>query len=195
VAKAKHKVVVYRQANTTSAIRATLPKLNAHGFPTLMLVRSATAAAGRTWYHVLLARRPNGSTGWVDARDVTVFETSSRIVIDTSARRLTVYHQSKVMAKFSVAVGSSTYPTPAGFFFIAEKIRPSPTTGTFGVLALGLSGYQPKLPARGALAIHGTNDTTAIGKAVSEGCIRMRNSDVLAVSRLVISGSPVIIKE
>ena len=105
-----------------------------------------------------------------------------------------MYHGSRIVGTFPVAVGSSTYPTPAGLYFIAEKIKPAPTTGTFGVLALGLSGHQPKLPKLGALAIHGTNDASAIGKSVSDGCIRMRNADVLRVSHLAISGSPVIIK-
>jgi lipoprotein-anchoring transpeptidase ErfK/SrfK len=41
------------------------------------------------------------------------------------------------------------------------------------------------------VAIHGTNEPWLIGKAVSHGCVRMRNQDVLAVSRYAPAGSPV----
>jgi lipoprotein-anchoring transpeptidase ErfK/SrfK len=58
---------------------------------------------------------------------------------------------------------------------------------------MGLSGVQPKLPTRGSLAIHGTNDGGGIGRAITEGCIRMHNADVLKVSAWVPSGSPVVI--
>ncbi len=41
------------------------------------------------------------------------------------------------------------------------------------------------------MAIHGTNEPWLIGKAISHGCVRMRNKDVREVSRLVPAGSPV----
>jgi lipoprotein-anchoring transpeptidase ErfK/SrfK len=53
-----------------------------------------------------------------------------------------------------------------------------------------------KIPASaweqgGPVAIHGTNEPWLIGKAVSHGCVRMRNKDVLVVRRYVPGGSPV----
>ena len=44
------------------------------------------------------------------------------------------------------------------------------------------------------MAIHGTNQDHLIGKAVSHGCVRMHDKDVLAVSRYVPAGSPVVIE-
>jgi len=158
-----------------------------------MLVRGTRQTDGVTWYNVWLARRPNGSSGWVRASSVGTYATAARIVIDVSARRLSVYRGGKLMGRFPVAVGSSAYPTPSGFFFIAEKVRPSPSDGIYGVLALGLSAFQPWLPTRGSLAIHGTNDDAGIGLALSDGCLRMHNADVLKVSAWVPSGSPVVI--
>ena len=64
------------------------------------------------------------------------------------------------------------------------------------MLALGISAFQPKLPdwaQGGPVAIHGTNEDELIGKAVSHGCVRMHDKDVLAVSRYVPAGSPVVI--
>jgi lipoprotein-anchoring transpeptidase ErfK/SrfK len=145
------------------------------------------------WYDVWLAMRPNFSSGWVRASSVGTYATAAKIVIDVSARRLTVYRGGRLMAGFPVAVGSALYPTPPGLFFVNEKTIPTPGS-PYGALALGLSGFQPRLPTRGALAIHGTNDDAIIGQAVSDGCIRMHNADVLKVSRWVPSGSPVVIE-
>jgi len=193
VAKASGTVAVYRQPSPSADVRATLSKLNSHGYPTLMLVREIRQTDGVTWFNVWLAKRPNGSSGWVRASSVGTYTTTARIVIDVSERRLSVYRSDKLMGRFPVAVGSSAYPTPTGFFFIDEKVRPSPSDGFYGVLAMGLSAFQPRLPTRGALAIHGTNHGAGIGRAISEGCIRMHNADVLKVSAWVPSGSPVVI--
>jgi lipoprotein-anchoring transpeptidase ErfK/SrfK len=193
VAKATGAVTVYRQPSPSADVRVTLSKLNSHGCPTLMLVRDTRQIDGKAWYQVWLAKRPNGSSGWVRASSVGTYSTAARILIDVSARRLSVYLNDRLMGRFPVAVGSSAYPTPTGFFFVNEKIQPTPSGGIYGVLAMGLSAFQPKLPTRGALAIHGTNDGPGIGRAISDGCIRMHNADVLKVSAWVPSGSPVVI--
>jgi lipoprotein-anchoring transpeptidase ErfK/SrfK len=194
VAKTSGTVIVYRQPSSSALVRATLSKLNPHGYPTLMLVRKTRQIDGLTWYNVWLAMRPNGSSGWVQASDVGTYATVARIVIDVSARRLSVYRGGRLMGRFPVAVGSSAYPTPTGSFFIDEKFRPSPSGGLYGVLAMGLSAFQPRLPTLGSLAIHGTNNDACIGRAISDGCIRMHNADVLKVSAWVPSGSPVVIE-
>ncbi|WP_425061470.1 L,D-transpeptidase [Sporomusa carbonis] len=41
---------------------------------------------------------------------------------------------------------------------------------------------------------HCTNNPSSIGGAVSKGCIRMYNRDVLELSKLVSIGTPVIIE-
>jgi lipoprotein-anchoring transpeptidase ErfK/SrfK len=194
VARASGTVVAYRQPSLSAPVRATLARLNRHGYPTLMLVREARQIGGSTWYDVSLTMRPSGSSGWVQASGVGTYTTVAKIVIDVSARRLSVYRKGRLMGRFPVAVGSSAYPTPTGSFFIDEKFSPTPAGGPYGVLAMGLSAFQPKLPTLGSLAIHGTNDDALIGQAVSDGCIRMHNADVLKVSAWVPSGSPVVIQ-
>jgi lipoprotein-anchoring transpeptidase ErfK/SrfK len=194
VAKASGVVVVYRRPSSSASVRATLSRLNPHGYATLMLVQKTRQIDGVTWYGVRLVMRPRGGSGWVQASKVGTYSTVAKIVIDVSARRLSVYRRGKLMGRFAVAVGSSAYPTPTGSFFIDEKFRPVPAGGAYGVLAMGLNAYQPRLPTGGALAIHGTNDDAVIGQAVSDGCIRMHNADVLKVSAWVPSGSPVVIE-
>ncbi len=43
--------------------------------------------------------------------------------------------------------------------------------------------------------IHGTPDSTELGKIGSHGCVRMRNSDLMALFELVEVGTSVVIKE
>jgi lipoprotein-anchoring transpeptidase ErfK/SrfK len=41
--------------------------------------------------------------------------------------------------------------------------------------------------------IHGTNEPNSIGKAVSSGCIRMLDSDVIDLYGRVAKGTPVVV--
>jgi lipoprotein-anchoring transpeptidase ErfK/SrfK len=103
-----------------------------------------------------------------------------------------------LVGTYPVAVGKPGLSTPTGFFFINQKLRPPTPGGAYGVLALGISAFQTKLAASswvqgGPVAIHGTNEDWLIGKAVSHGCVRMHDKDVLEVNKYVPAGSPVII--
>jgi lipoprotein-anchoring transpeptidase ErfK/SrfK len=41
--------------------------------------------------------------------------------------------------------------------------------------------------------IHGTNEPGTIGRAVSSGCIRMLNADVIDLYQRVAKGTPVVV--
>ena len=43
--------------------------------------------------------------------------------------------------------------------------------------------------------IHGTNDPSSIGKAMSSGCIRMLNEDVADLFDKVERGTPVVVRQ
>lgn len=102
-----------------------------------------------------------------------------KIVINTSTFQLLLYEDNNIIKIYPVAVGKSTTPTPKGTFRIINK-APNPG-GPFGSYWMGLSirGY----------GIHGTNDDSSIGKAISHGCIRMHNSDINDLSRTVPLGT------
>lgn len=104
-----------------------------------------------------------------------------KILINTVARTLTLYENGKIYKVYPVAVGKPSTPTPKGNFTIANKaVNPG---GPFGVrwLGLSISGY----------GIHGTNDPSSIGKAVSHGCVRLHNANVIELYNLVPIGTPV----
>jgi len=106
---------------------------------------------------------------------------SYSITINVAARRLTLFKDGKVFKSYPVAVGKPSTSTPKGNFTIINKaVNPG---GPFGARWLGLSkkGY----------GIHGTNNPSSIGKAVSNGCIRLHNANVIEVFNLVSIGTPV----
>jgi lipoprotein-anchoring transpeptidase ErfK/SrfK len=109
---------------------------------------------------------------------------SYRIIVDLSDRVLYLLDADSVIRQFPIAVGKVLTSTPAGEYRIINKqMNPG---GPFGVLWMGLS--------RPHYGIHGTNNPSSIGKAVSHGCIRMYNKDVLALSDLVPVGTRVTIR-
>ncbi len=194
--KATGPVTVYRRPSTNADIKVRLDRRNANDYPTLVLVDTIREVDDITWYRVWLAVRPNGSRGWVREGELALYQTSAKIVIDLGRRELTVYRRGELKGTWPVAVGRPGLETPTGFFFVNQKLKPPRPGGAYGALAIGISAFQPKLPhweQGGPVAIHGTNRPALIGKAVSHGCVRMRDRDVLAVSKLVPAGSPVII--
>jgi lipoprotein-anchoring transpeptidase ErfK/SrfK len=194
VGKAVGPVVVRVRPNPGAPVKARLGKVNLNGYPTLVLVDAVREVQGVAWYKVWVAMRPNGSHGWVREGQVALYSTSARIVIDLSQRELTVYRRGELRGTFPVAVGRPGLETPTGYFFINQKLKPPSPGGPFGALAIGISAFQPRLSGweqGGPVAIHGTNQDELIGKAVSHGCVRMHDRDVLAVDRLVPAGSPV----
>ena len=198
VGKALGPVTVFRRPEAGAAVMTRLGKFNQNGYPNLVLVQSIRDKGATVWYRVWLAQRPNGSRGWVREGELAFYTVSSKIVIDLSERKLTVFRRGEQKGTFPVAVGQPGLATPTGFFFVNQKLKPPSPGGAYGVLALGTSAFQPKLtywPQGGPVAIHGTNEDYLIGKAVSHGCVRMHNKDVLEVSRLVPAGSPVVIQK
>jgi lipoprotein-anchoring transpeptidase ErfK/SrfK len=198
VGKAVGPVTVYKRPGTGASVLTRLAKVNQNGYPTLMLVDTSRDVEGVTWTRVWVAMRPNETRGWVREGRLAFYTTSAKIVIDLSRRRLSVYRRGALRGTFPVAVGRPGLQTPTGFYFVNQKLRPASPGGAYGVLALGLSAFQPKLvnwPQQGPVAIHGTNEDALIGKAVSHGCVRMHNRDILTVSHLVPAGSPVVIQQ
>ncbi|MDF2548548.1 MAG: hypothetical protein K0R93_3446 [Anaerosolibacter sp.] len=104
----------------------------------------------------------------------------ARIVINLSERKLYLYLDNQLHRTFPVAIGKPATPSPTGTFKITEK-APNPG-GVFGTRWMRF--YKD-------YGIHGTNNPASIGKAVSNGCIRMHNADVNYVYSLVPIGTEV----
>jgi L,D-transpeptidase-like protein len=149
------------------------------------------------WYRVQLPLRPNGTTGWVRAQDVALRHVRASIVIDLSERRLTLYRHGRPVLTTTAAIGSPGTPTPTGRFYVNQRFVTGNPTGVYGPRVVGVSAFSPTLPSwpqGGPIAIHGTNNPETIGFAVSHGCLRIRNEDVVRLFRLAPEGTPVEIR-
>ena len=93
-----------------------------------------------------------------------------------------------------MAVGRSSTPTPTGAYYVFESLSVPDAGGPYGPGALGLSSFSPVLTnwARGGpIAIHGTDEASTVGQAVSNGCVRVRNEQMRRLLREVPAGTPV----
>lgn len=136
------------------------------------------------------------------------------ILIKKSEFRLYLLEDGKVIRSFPVALGknagqkrvSGDMKTPDGSFPIDEVIDSSDWThdfgdgkgeieGAYGPYFISLDTSALSGGAWDGIGIHGTHDPASIGTCASEGCIRMHNSDLLALKTQIDVGTEVTIEE
>lgn len=180
-------------------IRARFPQLNANGHVTVFGIRGLVRdGCRRLWYRVALPMRPNGAHGFVMARDVRVVRVVTRIVVDLSERRLTLFRSGQPVIRSVVAVGSPSTPTPTGRYYVNQRLLASDPAGPWGPGAIGISAFSEVLtdwPQGGPIAIHGTNDPSSIGSAASHGCVRVPNGTLRRMLAATPAGTPAVIRE
>lgn len=147
------------------------------------------------WLKVSLPVRPNGSTGWVRADQVTVRAVPWRLVIDQGAHALRLHRDGRLVRTYPVGVGRGSTPTPVGTFYLQVLVATGSPDGAYGPYAFGLSGFSDVLTSfnggDGVIGLHGTNQPGSVGQDVSHGCIRMYNADITQLARLLPLGTPV----
>ena len=133
---------------------------------------------GDGWFHVLLPERPNGSTGWLAADQVSTSTIEDRIVVRLEAHELILHDGERPVRRIEVAIGKPSTPTTPGRFFVWARVGYGDVQGPYGNYALGLSGFSDVItdwPGGGRMAIHGTADPSIAGLDVSNGCVRVYN--------------------
>jgi lipoprotein-anchoring transpeptidase ErfK/SrfK len=189
--------VAYRRPGTLPFAR--FGRLNVNRFPNVFHVVSVLRGSDcrARWYRVQLPIKPNGVTGYVRAAAVETGRVRSRVLVDLSARRLTLFRNGRRVLHTTVAVGSSATPTPTGHYYVNQRLIPADASGPFGPAAIGISAHSTVLTGwtqGGPIAIHGTNEPWSIGRAVSNGCIRVRNDVLRGLFKLTPAGTPVLIR-
>lgn len=111
------------------------------------------------------------------------FDSTYFIEIDLEQTTLTLKERGTIVSTYPVAVGKPETPTPTGFWKIIQK-TPNPG-GDFGARWMRIS-----VPW-GGYGIHGTDEPESIGMAVSHGCVRMYNEDVIELYDIVPLGTAV----
>jgi lipoprotein-anchoring transpeptidase ErfK/SrfK len=156
-----------------------------------ILDRSANGRFGK----VAVPYSASRATGWIRIAGLKLSHTSYAARIDLSQRVLTVTRRGKAIMRFPVATGAPVSPTPPGRYFVTDRV-PFPPDGPYGGFAFGISGIQPNLPAGWTggdqLAIHGTNDASSIGRAVTAGCPRVSGAALERLKPVMALGTPVV---
>lgn len=163
----------------------------------LVGVLAQRRSQGRTWLRVQLPFRPTGSTGWIP-RDAVgeIRVTDLWLRIDRRARQARLIRGGRLVWHAPIGIGKRATPTPAGRFYVRDRIVPKDPRGMYGPVAFGTSARSRVLtdwPGGGFIGIHGTNDPGILPGRVSHGCVRLRNADIRALDALLDVGTPVTI--
>ena len=128
--------------------------------------------------------------------------------IDTKTNMLGVFENEKLIAAYPVTIGSAHTASPVGewkvrgiaklprFRYDKEMLEHGQRSGNFYMLPPG-----PRNPVgvmwialnKKGIGIHGTDDPGSIGHAVSHGCIRLANWDVVRLATKIKAGDNVSI--
>jgi lipoprotein-anchoring transpeptidase ErfK/SrfK len=187
-------VAVYASPDPNSQPTQTLSAKTEYLLPRSFLVFDQY----QDWLHVYLPTRPNDSTGWIKASDVTESDPLQyQIKVTLADHKLTLLKNGTVQWDAPAAIGTGDTPTPTGTFYFTDPLdlHDQPGTG-YGVFAIGLSGHSNVLQTfaggDGQIAVHGTDDTSSIGQSVSHGCVRVDNDTIMKLATLPL-GTPVVI--
>ena len=178
---------------------ARFGSVNENGAPTVLgvLGRVVGADCRARWYRAQLPLKPNGVVGWVPAAAIDVHPVRTRILVELSQRRVTLWDDGRVVLRAPAAIGSAATPTPTGSFYVNQRLRPTDPSGPFGPGAVGISAFSDVLTGwaqGGPVALHGTNRPELIGQAVSNGCIRLRNDVLEQLFARTLPGTPVVVR-
>jgi len=178
------------RARVVAALRTLRPDARPQ---VLLVIGARTDDRGRLWYRVRVAKRPNGTTGWIPAVRVRVRPVRTRIVVRRAARELTVRRGGRVLLRTRAAVGRPGLETPLGQFFVTARFVPD--LAYLGDYALETSAFSrlTEWPGGGVVGIHGTNAPSLLGTAASHGCVRVSNRVARRLRVLVPLGAPVAI--
>jgi lipoprotein-anchoring transpeptidase ErfK/SrfK len=151
-----------------------------------------------------------GATAFLATRAPAEIEAASfddaafRLRVDLGDRRLYVEENGAVVRTYDVAIGKQKHPTPRGSFAVQRVIWNPRWVPPNSDWAKGKKPREPGDPGNPmgrvkaffrepTYYIHGTDDESSIGKAASHGCIRMRNDDIVELSRYLVEhgGAPI----
>jgi hypothetical protein len=177
----------------------TFGRVNVNGYPTVfgVLAEVVDRHCRATHYRVQLPVRPNGTIGYVRARSLSIYPVRARLEVDLSERRIHVFRDGRHVRSVITAVGSESTPTPTGRYYVNQRLRAGDPTGPYGFGGIGISAFSPVLvywPQGGPIAIHGTNAPDSIGRAASNGCLRVDDGALRWLFQVALAGTPVHIR-
>jgi L,D-transpeptidase catalytic domain len=169
------------------------------GPPEVYVVLASHVDAGtRTWLRIRVPGRPNGRTGWVREDALSqLYVVETQLVVDRRRFTATLYKRGEPVWRSRVGVGAPGTPTPAGRFWIREKLRNLGGSPLYGPWAFGTAAYSNELtdwPGGGVVGMHGTDQPYLIPGRPSHGCVRVPNDRIRKLARLLPVGTPLRIR-
>lgn len=134
--------------------------------------------------------------------DPNTLSNETHLVIKLSDRHVYVYQNKKLKVSYPVAIGKAGWETPTGNYKVID-MEPNPVWEHPWTGEVILDGPNNPLGARwigfwtngvNFIGFHGTPTEELVGQAVSHGCVRMRNQDVVALYDQVKLGTPVTVE-
>jgi hypothetical protein len=191
------RVDAHADAGATAPRVAPLDLRTPEGTTNIVLVVGERRKPDGLWVRVRLPALPNGRTGWVPRRALGGYEfVHTRLIVDRAHLTATLLNDGRKIFTAPVGVGKRDSPTPSGEFYVRNRLSGFGDP-FYGPVAFGTSARSAVLtdwPDGGFVGIHGTNEPELIPGAISHGCVRLRNADILRLSRLMPVGTPVTIR-
>jgi lipoprotein-anchoring transpeptidase ErfK/SrfK len=144
------------------------------------------------WYRITVPGRPNGRTGWVSARQVTLRRVPWQVVVFRGSRVIQLWKDRQLVYTSKVAVGAPGMETPLGLYYVTVRFKPV-TEPFLGSFAFETSAYSKlsEWPGGGVVGLHGTTSPQLLGRAVSHGCIRISNQTADFLRDRIPLGTPI----
>jgi hypothetical protein len=196
-AAVQRRVTARRAPVGASRVVAALARITPEGTNNLVLVLDQTPTAAGSWVRVRLPVLPNGRTGWVPRSALGGYHfVHTHLVVDLDRLEATLRVDGRAIFHAPVGVGQARWPTPPGEFYIRNELTDF-ASPFYGPVAFGTSARSAVLtdwPDGGFVGIHGTDQPHLIPGRVSHGCIRLRNRDIVRLSRLMPVGTPLTVR-
>ena len=158
----------------------------------LALKTKKNKAGKPSWYKITLPGRPNGRTGWVPAKQVSIRPMPWQVVVFRGSKVIQLWKDKQLVYTSKVAVGAPGMETPLGLYYVTVRFKPV-TEPFLGAFAFETSAYSKlsEWPGGGVVGLHGWNDPSVLGKAVSHGCIRVSNQTAAFLRDRIPLGTPI----
>ena len=124
-----------------------------------------------------------------------IYEVHTHLYVDRETQTAMLKKDGRTIFTTRVGVGKSYWPTPAGQFYIRDKLT-NFNNPFYGPIAFGTSARSAVLtdwPGGGFVGVHGTNEPDLIPGHISHGCIRIKNDAILKLAKLMTVGTPLTV--
>jgi murein L,D-transpeptidase YcbB/YkuD len=167
---------------------------SAHRFHRLAAAVLAALAVAAGTVSTTAAATPAAAAQGAAAAEAPSAAPGLEIVVNVPAGEMAVFEGDGFVRIYPITVGTRAHPTPVGEYTLTKAVwnpwwhppksrwargkKPQPPgpTNSMG---------RAKLYFKPLYFIHGTAETEALGRPASHGCVRMSNTDVIDLARLV----------